>query len=232
MAVSRRPASLSGATTTVLLNGQTYTAPLGWEYSGVAVPRGRAPTTEELQLGSALQQQHEVFAAGAQAYEAAIRSAPISKVGEAPMIQLGNSSMFVPGDFSGSLPGSSGGSGSAILEIIGQGIGLTTEILRNRNSNVAMSQLPSVPATIGPAIAGGAAGAVGGVLVQKGIDLFLTGPNVVNDKKRRRMNVLNPYALGRSMRRVRGFAKFARKTIQLTSRVKMKRAPSPRRKKR
>ena len=38
----------------------------------------------------------------------------------------------------------------------------------------------------------------------------------------RRMNVLNPRALRRSMRRVQGFAKFARKTISFTQRVKMK----------
>jgi hypothetical protein len=38
----------------------------------------------------------------------------------------------------------------------------------------------------------------------------------------RRMNVLNPRALRRSMRRVQGFAKFARKTISFTSRVKMR----------
>ncbi len=39
---------------------------------------------------------------------------------------------------------------------------------------------------------------------------------------RRRMNVLNPHALRRSMRRVQGFAKFARKTITFTRKVKMK----------
>jgi len=41
-------------------------------------------------------------------------------------------------------------------------------------------------------------------------------------RKRRRMNVLNPRALRRGMRRVQGFAKFARKTISFTQRVKMK----------
>lgn len=38
----------------------------------------------------------------------------------------------------------------------------------------------------------------------------------------RRMNPLNPRALRRSMRRVQSFAKFARKTISFTQRVKMK----------
>jgi hypothetical protein len=40
---------------------------------------------------------------------------------------------------------------------------------------------------------------------------------------RRRMNVLNPRALRRSITRVTGFARFARKTIQITHRVKLKR---------
>lgn len=41
-------------------------------------------------------------------------------------------------------------------------------------------------------------------------------------RRYRRMNMLNPRALRRSMRRVQGFAKFARKTISFTQRVKMK----------
>lgn len=41
-------------------------------------------------------------------------------------------------------------------------------------------------------------------------------------RRYRRMNVLNPYALRRSMRRVAGFAKFARKTMSFTKRYKMK----------
>jgi hypothetical protein len=40
--------------------------------------------------------------------------------------------------------------------------------------------------------------------------------------KNRRMNVLNPRALKRSMRRVEGFAKFAKRTISFTKKVKMK----------
>ena len=38
----------------------------------------------------------------------------------------------------------------------------------------------------------------------------------------RRMNVLNPRALRRSMRRVQGFARFASKTMQFTKRHKLK----------
>lgn len=41
-------------------------------------------------------------------------------------------------------------------------------------------------------------------------------------RRGRRMNVLNPKALRRGMRRVQGFARFAKKTISFTQRVKMK----------
>lgn len=41
-------------------------------------------------------------------------------------------------------------------------------------------------------------------------------------RKTRRMNVLNPRALKRSMRRVEGFAAFAKRTISFTKKVKMK----------
>lgn len=40
--------------------------------------------------------------------------------------------------------------------------------------------------------------------------------------RRRRMNVLNPRALRRSIRRVEGFARFARRTIRITQRVRLK----------
>ena len=48
------------------------------------------------------------------------------------------------------------------------------------------------------------------------------GQGMLIGKKRRRMNPLNPRALRRSMSRVQSFARFARKTISFTSRVKMK----------
>jgi len=44
--------------------------------------------------------------------------------------------------------------------------------------------------------------------------------------RNRRMNVANPRALRRSMRRVQGFEKLARRTIQFTRRVKMKKRRS------
>jgi len=44
--------------------------------------------------------------------------------------------------------------------------------------------------------------------------------------RNRRMNVANPRALRRSMRRVQGFEKLARRTISFTRRVKMKKRTS------
>jgi len=46
--------------------------------------------------------------------------------------------------------------------------------------------------------------------------------NLFGKKRHRRMNPLNPRALRRSMRRVQSFARFAKKTIQFTHHVKMK----------
>jgi len=50
-----------------------------------------------------------------------------------------------------------------------------------------------------------------------------TGTKLVRN---RRMNVANPRALRRSMRRVQGFEKLARRTITFTRRVKMKKRKS------
>jgi len=44
--------------------------------------------------------------------------------------------------------------------------------------------------------------------------------------RNRRMNIANPRALRRSMRRVQGFEKLAKRTIQFTRRVKMKKRRS------
>jgi len=51
----------------------------------------------------------------------------------------------------------------------------------------------------------------------------LTGTKCVRN---RRMNVANPRALRRSMRRVQGFEKLAKRTIQFTRRVRMKKRKS------
>ena len=44
--------------------------------------------------------------------------------------------------------------------------------------------------------------------------------------RNRRMNVANPRALRKAMRRVQGFEKLAKRTIQFTRRVKMKKRRS------
>lgn len=134
------------------------------------------------------------------------------------MIQLGSSNNFVPGDFSGGLQGSSGQQGSVLVDLISKGLDVATALANRNKSNVVMNQLPG----LGPAIVGGAAGAIGSKIIEKGGELvdYLTIRS--SGRKRRRMNVLNPRALRRSMRRVQGFAKFASKTISFTKRVRMK----------
>ncbi len=62
--------------------------------------------------------------------------------------------------------------------------------------------------------------AAGGYVI--GSWVYDAAGNLIGRRKRRRMNVLNPRALRRSMRRVQGFARFARKTITFTHRVKMR----------
>jgi len=75
--------------------------------------------------------------------------------------------------------------------------------------------MPAAPRVVGMENLGGAAGCcpVGFHLAKDG-----SGRCVRN----RRMNVANPRALRRSMRRVQGFEKLAKRTISFTRRVKMK----------
>ncbi len=78
-------------------------------------------------------------------------------------------------------------------------------------------RLPPFTAT-GPGVL--PAGGRGGTMAPAGYHLDkLTGTRWVRN---RRMNVANPRALRRSMRRVQGFEKLAKRTIQFTRRVKMK----------
>lgn len=75
------------------------------------------------------------------------------------------------------------------------------------------------PAIAGPTAAGPAAGAIpSGWHWEKSGKGYLV--------RNRRMNVANPRALRRSMRRVQGFEKLARRTITFTRRVKMKKRKS------
>ena len=64
------------------------------------------------------------------------------------------------------------------------------------------------------------AGGRGGSLVPSGYHFAKDGSGRL--VRNRRMNVANPRALRRSMRRVQGFEKLARRTITFTRRVKMK----------
>jgi len=71
--------------------------------------------------------------------------------------------------------------------------------------------------------AGGRPGATGGMCP--------TGYHYAKDGsgrmvRNRRMNIANPRALRRAMRRVQGFEKMAKRTIQFTRRVKMKKRAS------
>jgi len=64
------------------------------------------------------------------------------------------------------------------------------------------------------------AGGRGGPMIPSGYHFAKDGSGRL--VRNRRMNVANPRALRRSMRRVQGFEKLARRTISFTRRVKMK----------
>ncbi len=68
------------------------------------------------------------------------------------------------------------------------------------------------------------AGGRGGALIPSGWHFAKDGSGKL--VRNRRMNVANPRALRRSMRRVQGFEKLARRTITFTRRVKMKKRKS------
>jgi len=78
-------------------------------------------------------------------------------------------------------------------------------------------RLPPFTAT-GPGVLPG--GGRGGAMVPSGYHFAKDGSGKL--VRNRRMNVANPRALRRSMRRVQGFEKLAKRTIQFTRRVKMK----------
>ncbi len=78
---------------------------------------------------------------------------------------------------------------------------------------------PSMPGFQFPATGPG-----GGVVCPSGYHLAKDGSGRL--VRNRRMNVANPRALRRSMRRVQGFEKLAKRTIQFTRRVKMKKRRS------
>jgi len=84
---------------------------------------------------------------------------------------------------------------------------------------------PSMPGWVPPTVPAGAYGSCPpGSACPTGFHLDKrTGTRCVRN---RRMNIANPRALRRSMRRVAGFEKLARRTITFTRRVKMKKRKS------
>jgi len=79
----------------------------------------------------------------------------------------------------------------------------------------------AVPGAVARVIKSPAGGTIAGTIVG-GMIVDAAGNVIGRAKKRRHMNVCNQRALRRSMRRVHGFAKVARRTISFTSRVRMK----------
>jgi hypothetical protein len=119
----------------------------------------------------------------------------------------------------------------SVTGLISQGLGLLGPIIQG----LVKSPAAGVVATTAGKVAGAITKTVGvGVGVGAGASLtdeiikrMTTGQGIsgigLGGRKRRRINVLNPRALRRSMRRVQGFSKFARKSFILEKRVKMKR---------
>jgi len=83
-------------------------------------------------------------------------------------------------------------------------------------------RLPPFTAT-GPGVLPG--GGITGFATPSGYHLAKDGSGKL--VRNRRMNIANPRALRRAMRRVQGFEKLARRTISFTRRVKMKKRKAP-----
>jgi len=115
------------------------------------------------------------------------------------------------------LPAPPGTVGGAVTFPGGTSIGLGYQPTRVPGRG----RLPPFTAT-GPGVLPG--GGITGTGCPSGYHLDkATGTKCVRN---RRMNVANPRALRRSMRRVQGFEKLAKRTIQFTRRVKMKKRRS------
>jgi len=83
-------------------------------------------------------------------------------------------------------------------------------------------RLPPFTAT-GPGVLPG--GGIQGFGAPRGYHLAKDGSGKL--VRNRRMNIANPRALRRAMRRVQGFEKLAKRTISFTRRVKMKKRKAP-----
>ncbi len=100
--------------------------------------------------------------------------------------------------------------------------GLGTELVKYGKSalgELGERALGFLKSPAGKLAAVGAGGVAAGVAATKAAEA-LGGEE---RRRYRRMNVLNPRALRRSMRRVQGFARFARKTMAFTKTHRLKR---------
>lgn len=116
----------------------------------------------------------------------------------------------------------------SVTGLISQGIAALSPVLARLGTSTAVSKAGQVASTIlktagGAAVGGAAIGASSGI-AESVMNRLLGGQTLFTfgRKKRRRMNVCNAHALRRSIRRVQGFSKFARKSFILEKRVKMK----------
>ena len=202
----------------MLTEAGLVSAPLGWEYTGVAVRRGETPSPEVVALGDALQAQHDTVLAGIMA---AAPQLPAPTINGGPnVIQLGQSNRFVTGDFSGGLAGSSGQQGSVLVDLISKGLDVASAFARRSGSTAQSGVVGTVVSPNPRSLPDLNEIVFGKKMESRGFDLSL--PAGTHVRRHRRMNPLNPRALRRSMRRVQSFAKFATKTISFTKRVRMK----------
>jgi hypothetical protein len=148
--------------------------------------------------------------------------------------EIGASEIFAAGsysnlmDFTRQMGGSMGGYfaptsiGPGIMGLISQGIQAVGPLL-TRVGPVASKVGTAVSKILTPTVVGGTAIGVSGSIAEQVMNRMMQGGGSYGGfRKRRRMNMLNPRALRRSIRRVQGFSKFARKSFIFEKRVKMK----------
>lgn len=120
-----------------------------------------------------------------------------------------------------------GVAGEGWVSVANTAIGALAPVLARIGGSTAVQKVGGVLAKAIPPLVGGAAvGAgigAGSSLTDEIIKRLTSGtPIFGRPRKRRRMNVCNARALRRSIRRVQGFSKFARRSFQLEKRVRIK----------
>ena len=138
---------------------------------------------------------------------------------------------MIGGPFGAAIGGALGGGGGATPPIMAAApTPATIKLGPLRFTGSTPGSFPGVGATgphmYGPGTPAGksivAAGYAAGMPVPRGYHLAKDGSGRVG--RNRRMNVANPRALRRSMRRVQGFEKLARRTITFTRRTRLKKS--------